>query len=146
MLLFGKSGGGSFRLISHWIAMRARAYRARFVWPLPCCGKLLPGFCGEIVAMPIAQLTLEIRIEGAQSLKDKRQVLRSLKDKLRAGFNVSVAEVEQTDLWQRATVAVVSVSGSRDYLDGLMQTVEKSAFKIVNNAGGEVVDSFVEFT
>ena len=95
--------------------------------------------------MPIAHLTLEIRIEGAQSLKDKRQVVRSLKDKLRAAFNVSVAEIEDTNLWQRATVAVVAVSGSRDYLEGLMQNVEKSAVKIVSNNGGEVVDSFVEW-
>ncbi len=94
--------------------------------------------------MPIAHLTIEIRIEGSQSLKDKRHVVRSLKDKLRAAFNVSVAEVEETDLWQRATVAVVAVSGSRDYLEGLMQNVEKSAVKIVSNNGGEVVDSFVE--
>ena len=94
--------------------------------------------------MPIAHLTIEVRIEGAQSLKDKRQVVRSLKDKLRAAFNVSVAEIEQTDLWQRATVAVVAVSGSRDYLEGLMQNVEKSAVKIVSNNGGEVVDTFVE--
>ena len=94
--------------------------------------------------MPIAHLTIEIRIEGSQSLKDKRHVVRSLKDKLRAAFNVSVAEIEKTNLWQRATVAVVAVSGSRDYLEGLMQNVEKSAVKIVSNNGGEVVDSFVE--
>jgi uncharacterized protein len=94
--------------------------------------------------MPIAHLTIEIRIEGSQSLKDKRHVVRSLKDKLRAAFNVSVAEIEETDLWQRATVAVVAVSGSRDYLEGLMQNVEKSAVKIVSHNGGEVVDTFVE--
>ncbi|HUS19835.1 MAG TPA: DUF503 domain-containing protein [Terriglobales bacterium] len=94
--------------------------------------------------MPIAHLTIEIRIEDAHSLKDKRHVVRSLKDKLRAAFNVSVAEIEETNLWQRATVAVVAVSGSRDYLEGLMQNVEKSAVKIVSNNGGEVVDSFVE--
>jgi uncharacterized protein YlxP (DUF503 family) len=67
--------------------------------------------------MPVALLTIELRIEGAHSLKDKRQVLRSLKDRLRNTFNVSVAELEQTDLWQRATIGVVSISGSRDYLD-----------------------------
>jgi len=42
----------------------------------------------------IAFLTLELRIEGAQSLKDKRQVTRSLKDRLRASFNVGVAELD----------------------------------------------------
>jgi uncharacterized protein len=94
--------------------------------------------------MPIATLTLEIRIEHAQSLKDKRQVLRSLKDKLRQQFNVSVAELDQSDLWQRATVGVVSISNSRDFLAQIMQSVEKSATRIARDAGGEVVDSFVE--
>ncbi|MGH9580280.1 MAG: DUF503 domain-containing protein, partial [Terriglobales bacterium] len=68
----------------------------------------------------IAYLTLEVRIEGARSLKDKRQVLRSVKDGLRARFNVSVAETDASEMWQRATVGVVSVSASRDYLEGLM--------------------------
>jgi uncharacterized protein len=93
----------------------------------------------------IAFLTLELRIEAAHSLKDKRQVLRSLKDKLRAGFNVSVAELDAADLWQRATVGVVSISGSRDYLRGLMEKVERSATRIANNAGAEITDSFVEY-
>ncbi len=93
----------------------------------------------------IAYLTLEIRIEGAHSLKDKRQVMRSVKDKLRAGFNVAVAELDSTDLWQRGTLGVVSISGSRDYLDGLMHNVEREATRVANNAGGEVVDSFLEF-
>jgi hypothetical protein len=95
--------------------------------------------------MPIAHLTLELRLEAARSLKDKRQVLRSLKDGLRRHFNVAVAEMDQSPLWQRATVAVVSVSGSRDYLEGLMQKVERAALKIANNCGAEVTDSFVEF-
>ncbi len=93
----------------------------------------------------IAFLTLELRIEGAHSLKDKRQVVRSLKDRLRAGYNVSVAELDATDLWQRATVGVVSISGSRDYLRGLMDNVERVATRIANNAGAEVADSWVEF-
>ena len=93
----------------------------------------------------IAFLTLELRIEAAHSLKDKRQVLRSLKDKLRAGFNISVAELDATDLWQRATVGVVSISGSRDYLRGLMEKVERSASRIANNAGAEITDSFIEY-
>ena len=93
----------------------------------------------------IAFLTIELRIEAAHSLKDKRQVLRSLKDKLRASFNVSVAELDAADLWQRATVGVVSISGSRDYLRGLMEKVERAAIRIANNAGAEITDSFVEY-
>ena len=95
--------------------------------------------------MPIAYLTLELRIEGAHSLKDKRQVLRSVKDRLRNSFNISIAEIEVTDLWQRATLGVVSISDSRAYLAGLMQNVEREAAKLANNAGAEIVDSFVDF-
>ena len=93
----------------------------------------------------IAFLTLELRIEAAHSLKDKRRVLRSLKDRLRAGYNVSVSELDPSDLWQRATLGVVSISGSRDYLEGLMQKVEREATRIANNHGAEVVDTFVDY-
>jgi hypothetical protein len=95
--------------------------------------------------MPITYLTIELRIEGAHSLKDKRQVLRSLKDRLRNSFNISIAEIDVTDLWQRATLGVVSISGSRDYLEGLMHNVEQAATRQANNLGAEVVDSFMDF-
>lgn len=93
----------------------------------------------------VAFLTLELRIEAAQSLKDKRQVVRSLKDRLRTSFNVSVAELDPSNLWNSATIGVVSISHSRDYLDGLMKNVERQANRITNNLGAEIVDSFVEF-
>jgi uncharacterized protein len=93
----------------------------------------------------IAHLTLEIRIEGARSLKDKRQVVRSVKDGLRTRFNVAVAEVDPSDAWQRATLGVVSISCSRDYLHGLMQKVERFAIRAANNSGGEITDSFLDF-
>lgn len=95
--------------------------------------------------MPIALLTLELRIEGAHSLKDKRQILLSMKDKLRNKFNVAVAELDATDLWQRATIGVVSISGSHDYLQGLMQNLEREAGRIASSNGAEITDSFVDF-
>ena len=93
----------------------------------------------------IACLTIELRIEAAQSLKDKRQVLRSLKDRLRASFNVSVAELDPSRLWNQATIGVVAISHSRDYLDGLLKNVERAATRIANNHGAEVTDAFVDF-
>src|SRR3974377_77762 len=95
--------------------------------------------------MPVASLTLELRIEHAQSLKDKRQVVRSMKDRLRASFNVSVAELDPSNIWNQATIGVVATSHSRDYLDGLMKNVERAALRIANNLGAEVTDTFVEF-
>ncbi|NOT45500.1 MAG: DUF503 domain-containing protein [Acidobacteria bacterium] len=61
--------------------------------------------------MVVGLLTVELHIPHARSLKDKRMVLRSVKDRLHA-LNVAVAEVEYTDLWQRAGLAVVGVSGT----------------------------------
>jgi uncharacterized protein YlxP (DUF503 family) len=95
--------------------------------------------------MPIAFLTLDLRIEAAQSLKDKRQVVRSVKDRLRGSFNVSVAELDASNLWNSATIGVVSISDSRDYLDGLMKKVEHQATRIANNHGADIADSFVEY-
>ena len=95
--------------------------------------------------MSVGLLTLELHLPDAQSLKDKRQVLRSLKDKLRTSFNVSVAELDGEELWNRATVGVVSISHSRDYLDGLIKNVERAAARIANNHGAEIADSFVEY-
>jgi uncharacterized protein YlxP (DUF503 family) len=53
--------------------------------------------------------------------------------------------LDPSSLWNRATIGVVSVSDSRDYLDGLMKNVERQAMRIANNAGAEVTDSWVEY-
>ncbi len=95
--------------------------------------------------MPVAQLTLEIRIEHAQSLKDRRQVVRSMKDQLRQGFNVSVAELDEAVVWQSATLGVAAISRSRDYLHGLMEEVERAARRMTTELGADLADSFWEF-
>lgn len=94
--------------------------------------------------MPIAKLTIEISIPHAQSLKDRRQVVRSLKDKLRHGFNVSVAELDDAALWNRATLGVAAISGSSDYLAGQMREVDDALNRLANTLGAEIVDSYVE--
>ena len=96
-------------------------------------------------AMPVAQLTLEIRIEHAQSLKDRRQVVRSLKDQLKQSFNISVAELDEAVTWQSATIGVVAVSRSRDYLHGLIDEVERAARRMTNELGAELADSYWEY-
>src|ERR1022692_1748241 len=94
--------------------------------------------------MAIVSLTLELRIEQAHSLKDRRQVVRSLKDKLRHGFNVSVAELDDAALWNRATLGVVAISGSAAYLAGQMREVDDALHRLSNTLGAEVADSYVE--
>jgi len=95
--------------------------------------------------MAVAHLTLEIRIEHAQSLKDRRQVVRSMKDQLRQGFNISVAEMDEAVTWQSATLGIVAISRSRDYLHGLIEEVERSARRMTYELGAELADTFWEY-
>jgi uncharacterized protein YlxP (DUF503 family) len=72
--------------------------------------------------MPVGLLTIELHIPGSRSLKDKRMVLRSVKDRLRK-FNVAVAEIEHQDLWQRAALGVVTIGTSDALVDQALSAV-----------------------
>ena len=72
-------------------------------------------------------LILEIRLGAAFSLKDKRHWVKGLKDRLRNGHNVSVAEVEDHDMWNASAVAVVTVSGSRENAAKVLESCERVA-------------------
>jgi hypothetical protein len=73
--------------------------------------------------MPVGLLTLELHIPDAQSLKEKRQVLRSLKDKLRRKFNIAIAELDHHDVWQRSLVGVVTLSNEDRHVQETLQKV-----------------------
>ena len=70
---------------------------------------------------------MELRIEQAHSLKEKRHVVKSLKDRLRGKFNVSVAEIEDQDLHNSAVIAVAVVSPSREFASQVLRAVEDEA-------------------
>lgn len=89
----------------------------------------------------IGVLTLEIHIEHAHSLKDKRSVVKGLKDRLRSRHNVSVAEIDYQDTWQRALVAAVTVSPDRGFVEKVLQAVETDAAGVL---GGMLAGSAVE--
>jgi uncharacterized protein YlxP (DUF503 family) len=91
--------------------------------------------------MVIGLLMLEMHIPGARSLKDKRHVLRGLEARIRKRFNVSVAEVEHQDLWQRARLAVVTVNTDQAHLDATLDAVAREA---ASSREAELVDQQVE--
>jgi uncharacterized protein len=95
--------------------------------------------------MAIAAFTAEISIPLSRSLKDRRQVVRSMKDKLRQGFNVSVAELDEAVTWQRATLGIAAISSSRDYLRGLMTQLEAAVVRLAAENGAEVTDAWWDF-
>ena len=66
---------------------------------------------------------LELHLWESSSLKDKRRILKSLKDRIRNGFNVAVAEVDPTDLWQSASLGVVTVSSGVRHANGILTKV-----------------------
>ena len=92
-------------------------------------------------AARIALGLVELHLPDAESLKDKRHVLKGLKAKVRARFEVSVAEVDHQDLWQRATLAIAYVSADARHAN---EVVAKAMDFIEDNVAGRVLDTSVE--
>ena len=85
--------------------------------------------------------TVELFIPESHSLKDKRQVLLSLKDRLRDKFNLSVAEVDGQDLWQKAVLGLVCVANEGRYVN---QVCDQALNLIRSVPAVEIVQSRVE--
>ncbi len=94
-------------------------------WKCPSRNKSVPA---------IGVLTLEIHIEYSHSLKEKRHVVKSLKDRLRERFNVSVAEIDGLDSWQKSVIAAVIVSNDRVYAEQVLSAVEAHAASVLGGA------------
>jgi len=73
--------------------------------------------------MHIGVCTIELRLPGNDSLKGKRSVIKSIITRITRQFNVSVAEVDAQNLWQRAVLGVACVSSSADYAHGQLERV-----------------------
>ncbi|MCC6586579.1 MAG: DUF503 domain-containing protein [Bryobacterales bacterium] len=81
----------------------------------------------------IGVLTMELRIEHAHSLKEKRHVVKSLKERLRHHHNIAIAEIDYQDLWQSSLISAVTVSSSRQLAEQVLQAVERDAVKEVGS-------------
>ena len=90
----------------------------------------------------VGVLTMELRIDDSHSLKDKRHIVKALKDRLRNKFNVAVAEIDYQDLWQRALIAAVTVSSAHLHAQSVLQNVEQEAATF---AGRMLVSTNVEW-
>jgi hypothetical protein len=107
--------------------------------------RVLRGFVGAVLRasarMTVGLLTVELHVPGSRSLKDKRMVLRRIKDRLKK-FNVAVSEVEHHDLWQRAALAVVTVSTDEQHAD---RELAAAADEIERVEPGLITRTDVEF-
>ena len=83
--------------------------------------------------MPVGLLTLEIHLPYSHSLKEKRALLRKIRDRLRSRFNVAVAELDHRDVWQVATLGIVSISDSQPLLDAVLRDVLRESERILGD-------------
>jgi uncharacterized protein YlxP (DUF503 family) len=94
------------------------------------------------LALNVGLCIIQMHFPGVTSLKEKRQVLRSLKDRLREHYNVSVAEVDHQDLWQRAALGVVGIASARLPLE---QTFSSIRSEVERRVPGDVLSCDVEY-
>ena len=94
------------------------------------------------MALIVGVCTLDLIIPEANSLKDKRSVLKSMLEGMRSKFHVSAAEVEHMDLWRRATVGIACVSNSQQFVD---QVLNKVVDWVESNPRVNITDVQLEF-
>lgn len=88
--------------------------------------------------MNLGILTVEVYLNNSGSLKEKRMVLKSLKDKLRNNFNISIAELDEQDKWQKAILGIVVIGNKRIFLNqqlsSILEYINKfNSLEIVNH-------------
>jgi len=95
--------------------------------------------------MVVGVLRLTLYVPGASSLKDKRQVVRKVVDRLRSRFNVSAAEVADNDIWQRAVIGVAAVANDRSFVNEVLDKCARDAGNIAEILGREMeIESYGE--
>ena len=92
--------------------------------------------------MVVGIVTWELHLSGCQSLKDKRQILTSLKDRLHRRFNVSVAETDHQEVWRRTELSCCVVSGSRRHAQEVLGAVDQM---VSREPLARIIDSATSF-
>ena len=90
----------------------------------------------------VGVLTLDIVVEASHSLKEKRHVVKGLKDRLRERFNVAVSEIDGLDSWQHSVLAAVTVSNDKVFAEKVLNQVEAHAESIL---GGALTGSSIDW-
>ena len=97
--------------------------------------------------MVVGILRLTLYLPGAASLKDKRQVVRKVVDRLRSRFNVSVAEVGDNDIWQRAVIGIGAVSNDHSFVNEVLDKCARDAGKIAEIVNREMeIETYSEMS
>lgn len=89
--------------------------------------------------MVVGVLGWELQLFGPQSLKEKRRVVKSLKERLRSRFNVSVAETDHHDTWQRAEITACVVATDRRRAESVLDRADRL---VESEGSGRIIDSY----
>lgn len=92
--------------------------------------------------MIVGVMTWELHLDACHSLKEKRQIVKSLKDRLHQRFNLSAAETDHHDLWQRAELTAAVVSAERQHAERVLQEADRL---VEGAAGARIVDSSTNY-
>ncbi len=92
--------------------------------------------------MVVGIVTWDLHLNGCRSLKEKRRVLKSLKDRLHRGFNVSVAETDHHERWQRAELSCCVVATDRRHAESVLSAAGQT---VSRDSLARVIDSFTSF-
>ena len=92
--------------------------------------------------MIVGLITWDLHLVACHSLKEKRQIVKSLKDRLHQRFNVSAAETDHQDLWQRAEVSACVVSTDRRHAEQVLREADRL---VDGAAGARIVDSSTSY-
>jgi len=91
--------------------------------------------------MTIGVLHVTLLLRGCRSLKEKRQIVKSLRERVRHRFNVAVAEIDAQDLWQRAELAIVTVAGDGPFVRDVLESAQRF---VLANPDAEVARADIE--
>ena len=91
--------------------------------------------------MFIGTLKFEIIIPGSSSLKDKRRIIQSLQNKIKSKFNVSIAEIDYQDKWQRAVIGLCFVNSEKKEIESIREKIKEIVF---NNTDIMVINELSE--
>ena len=92
--------------------------------------------------MIVALITWELHLAACQSLKEKRQIVKSLKDRLHRQFNVSVSETDHQDLWQRAELSAAVVTTDKRHAEQVLQQADRL---VAGADGARIMDSSTSY-
>ncbi len=92
--------------------------------------------------MIVGLITWELHLDACHSLKEKRRIVKSLKDRLHQRFNVSAAETDHQDVWQRAEVSACVVSTDRRHAEQVLREADRL---VDGAAGARIVDSSTSY-